>query len=205
MQNEQISKHFSLMTHRIPRNPYERQSALNKYIHQQPIINTPIHRRHKASRFHHNRLKQKENTRTIDQWNKKSHTKQQKLFKREKHQFNNTAYCIAYCTIIIIGKLMYNHKNLSKQIKGVTVGGWIGGLSEFIFSNSNGCTSKKYQGNLKCLNKYGTRNVTTHCINVFHTNSISKNSPYICLCHLRNYSHVKFRDCEFLDAKIQYI
>jgi hypothetical protein len=96
----------SEMRHVIPTNPYERQSPLNNSIllthkHQQAIINTPIHRRHKASRFHHNRFKKKENTPIIDQSNKKSHTKQQ------KQQFNNTAYCIAYCTIIIIGKLIY--------------------------------------------------------------------------------------------------
>ncbi|CAF5107645.1 unnamed protein product [Rotaria magnacalcarata] len=91
-----------------------------------------------------------------------------------------------------------------RKIKGVTIGGWIGGLFELISSGHNGCNNE-YRGHLKCQVKYESLNVTTHCINIFYKNSILHNAPFICLCRFRNNSQGKYRDCEFLHANIQYI
>jgi hypothetical protein len=84
----------------------------------------------------------------------------------------------------------------------VTTGGWIGGLFELISGGHDGCTNE-HRGNFKCQIKYASFNVTTHCINIFYKKSIPNNSPYICLCRFRNNSKSKYRDCEFLHAKIQ--
>ncbi|CAF1494453.1 unnamed protein product [Rotaria sordida] len=168
---------------------------------QQTIINTPIHKRNKPSQFHFDRLKQKNNILVIDPFNKQSYIRRRKPFKRffrqednDRQQFNNAAYCVAYCTIIIIGK----------KIKGITMGGWIGGLFELISSGHNGCNNE-HRGHLKCRAKYTSLNVTTHCINIFYKNSILHNYPFICLCRFLNNSQGKYRDCEFLHANIQYI
>jgi hypothetical protein len=93
---------------------------------------------------------------------------------------------------------------LHRKTKGVTIGGWVGGLFELISGDHNGCNNKN-KGNDMCRRKYSTFNVTTHCINIFYTNSILNNLPYICLCRFRNNSKGKYRDCEFLHAKIRYI
>ena len=105
--------------------------------------------------------------------------------------------------LFLVSYYYYKTSHLTK-LKGITIGGWIGGLFEFISISLNGCTNK-YQGNRKCQNKYGTMYITTHCINVFHTNSISKSPPDICLCRFKNNSHGKYRDCDYLNAAIQYI
>ncbi|CAF4491676.1 unnamed protein product [Rotaria socialis] len=159
-------------------------------------VSTPILRRSKIKQLNFDRLKRNTNVFTRDQLNKQYHIQRQKSNKRffknekdEKQEFNNAAYCVAYCTIIVIG---------------VTIGGWIGGLFELISSGHNGC-SNEYRGHLKCQAKYKSLNVTTHCINIFYKNSILHNAPFICLCRFRNNSQGKYRDCEFLHANIQYI
>ncbi|CAF3457426.1 unnamed protein product [Rotaria sp. Silwood1] len=169
---------------------------IDKQQQQQTLINTSIHKPNKLSRFHFDRLKQTKHIHILDPINKQSYKKGQKAFKRffrqdddERQQFNNAAYCIAYCTIIIIG---------------ITMGGWIGGLFELISSDHNGCDNE-HLGHFTCQAKYATLNVTTHCINIFYKNSILYNSPFICLCRFLNYSQGKYRDCEFLHANIQYI
>ena len=91
-----------------------------------------------------------------------------------------------------------------RKTKGVTIGGWIGGLFELISSGHNGCYHE-HQGVIECERKYANINVTTHCINIFYERSILHKSPFICLCRLRNNAKGKFRDCNFLHAKIQYI
>jgi hypothetical protein len=84
----------------------------------------------------------------------------------------------------------------------MSIGGWTGGLFEFIFNGHNGCNNE-HRGSLHCEVKYRTVNVTTHCMNIFYRKSIPNQSPYICLCRFRNQSKVKYRDCDFLYAKIQ--
>ncbi|UJR23826.1 hypothetical protein I4U23_026802 [Adineta vaga] len=113
-----------------------------------------------------------------------------KLNRAEKREFNKTSYCIAYCTIIILG---------------ISLGGWFGGLFEFITNGLNGCNNEQ-RGHIKCQVKYATRNVTARCVNIFYTKLTLKNNfPFICLCRFRNYSRGKYRDCEFLHANIRYI
>ncbi|CAF2893906.1 unnamed protein product [Rotaria sp. Silwood2] len=207
--NSKITSESSLHTIRQQAIPHkhiilEQKPLLNNTVtfrdihkqQQQIVINTPIDKRKKLSQFHFDRLKQKKHTHVIDPFNKQYHTRQQKNFKRffrqeddERQQFNNAAYCVAYCTIIIIG---------------VTMGGWIGGLFELISSGHNGCNNE-HRGHFKCQAKYASLNVTTHCINIFYKNSILYNSPFICLCRFLNNSQGKYRDCEFLHANIQYI
>ena len=98
----------------------------------------------------------------------------------------------------------YEDEFLVGKCKGIAIGGWIGGLFELITIGYNGCYNE-HHGYFKCQVKYASLNVTTHCINVFYTNSNLKYSPFICLCRFHNNSKGKYRDCEFLHAKIQYI
>ena len=84
----------------------------------------------------------------------------------------------------------------------MTIGGWIGGLFELISGSYNGCNNV-YRGNSKCNTQYASPNVIVHCINTFYKRSNPDILPYICLCRFRNISTAKYRDCEFLHAKIQ--
>lgn len=112
---------------------------------------------------------------------------------------------------LLHGLLHYHHHRyvhillplLTRQfISGTTIGGWIGGLFEFIFSGNHGC-SDVHNGHLYCENKYASGNISTSCVNIFYKNSIMVTAPYICLCRFRNQSNGKYRDCDFLHAKIR--
>ncbi|CAF0858548.1 unnamed protein product [Adineta ricciae] len=128
-------------------------------IEKHTIINTPVFSQHQLSPFSHD----------------------------EKQEFNNMAYCIAYCTIILMG---------------ISLGGWLGGLFEFLTNGFNGC-SNEHRGHTKCQLQYASPNVTVRCVNIFYKNLTLINSAFICLCRFRNSPQRKYRDCAYLYADIR--
>lgn len=125
-----------------------------------------------------------------------------------KQHFSTTAYCFTYCFVILIGKLIFFNRSFAfffltekKKRKGFTIGGWIGGLFEFLESNYNGCLNE-HLGSLQCFHRYASSNVTVRCLNTFYQKSSSNSLTYICLCRFRKNLTSKYRDCDFLHAKI---
>jgi hypothetical protein len=111
----------SKMTSWLPVNTLQPQSAYHRtLIHKQKsllnntipvintqletLINTSVHKHNKLSQFPFDRLNK--NKTKFGTTQKPSTKFSHRSERYEKQQFNNTTYCIAYCTIIIIGKLI---------------------------------------------------------------------------------------------------
>ena len=132
-----------------------------------------------------------------------------------------------YCTVIMLGKRwrwrhgwcstnmkgelppLSSHSRFlfmvrRRDIEGVAIGGWAGGLFEFVSGSYDACHPKNH-GQSICDEKYSTIAVVAHCINLFYTKSAVDTPAYLCLCRSRNNSQGKYRDCDFFRVNIRYI
>ena len=91
-----------------------------------------------------------------------------------------------------------------RDIEGVAIGGWVGGLFEFFSGSYNACHPGNHAQSI-CDERYSTTTVVAHCVNLFYTKSVVGTPAYLCLCRLRNHSQGKYRDCDFLRVNIRYI
>ena len=94
--------------------------------------------------------------------------------------------------------------SLPRKTKGVILGGWIGGLFEFLITGHNACENR-HNGDFYCRSKYESLEIHSYCVNIFYNDRtmIDENRRrYMCLCRLRNQTNVKYRHCDFIKAKI---